>query len=228
MFSFQKKEIIPATTLGEKIKKQRIDKGLDIETVSEKLQIAEKYLKAIEESDFDKLPEGVYIEKFLQSYCHFLDLDFSEIIKDYQNDKNTHQTIKKTNIKIFNKEKEKLARCWYSFITFNLLKNLILFLLVFTVLAFLGFKINNIVAPPKLIISKPANNLVIKDNYTEIAGQTDVGADVSINGQTVMVNSDGSFIERLNLQSGLNIITISSEKKYSKEAVVDRKIMVER
>jgi cytoskeletal protein RodZ len=228
MFSFQKKEIIPTTTFGEKLKKERISKDLSIERVSRKINISEEYLNAIEQGDFEKLPGEVYIKNFLKSYSGFLNLDFEKILKEYEIQKNIHQIVKKTNIETFGKKTEKTSKRWYSFITFNLLKNLALFLLIAASLAFLGFKINNIVAPPELIILKPDNNLITKNNYIEIAGQTETRANVEINGQNVVVNPDGSFSDMLNLQYGLNVIKITSEKKYSKEAVVDRKIMVER
>lgn len=227
MFSFQKKEITPVQTAGEKLKNKRLEKGLKLEAVSDELQITEIYLAAIEDGKFDELPGEIYVKKFLQSYCDFLGLDFEEIFKEYEQENSVHQMVKKVNIEAFAKELEKTARHWYSFITFNLLKNLTLILLVMASIAFLGFKINNIVAPPNLTISNPENNLITKDNNIEIIGQTDIGAVININDQNVMLNPDGGFKDELNLQFGLNVIKISAKKKYSKEVVIYREIMVE-
>lgn len=228
MFSFQKKEIIPTDTVGEKFRNKRLEKEIELEDASEELQISETYLKAIENGNFDELPSEVYVKNFLQSYCVFLKLNFDEIFKEYEREKSIHQMVKKADIETFTKKSKKKSKYWYSFITFNLLKNLVLILLVIASLAFLGFKINNIVAPPNLTISNPPNNTVIKDDNIEIIGQTDIGAVININGQDIMLNPDGRFKDSLNLQSGLNIIKISSKKKYSKEVVVYREIMVER
>ncbi|MFH1565470.1 MAG: helix-turn-helix domain-containing protein [bacterium] len=227
MFSFQKKEITPMQTAGQKLKNKRLEKGLELEAVSDELQITEIYLAAIENGNFDELPGEVYIKKFLQSYCDFLDLDFEEIFKEYEQENNVRQMIKKVNIEAFSKETKKTAKHWYSFITFNLFKNLILVSLVIASLAFLSLKVNNIIAPPKLLIFQPSENIIIKDNYIEIIGKTDIGAVININGQNLLLNPDGGFKDKLDLQSGLNIIKISAQKKYSKEAVVYREIIVE-
>lgn len=227
MFSFQKKEITQIETTGEKLKSKRLAKGIDLENASEELQISETYLKAIENGGFDELPGEIYVKNFLQSYCDFLGLNFNEIFKEYENEKSIYKTVQKAGIEAFGGKPEKKAKYWYSFITFNLLKNLTLALLVAAGLTFLWFKINNIVAPPNLIIYSPESNLIIKDHSIEIVGRTDAGSAVNINDQAIMISPNGEFQDRLNLQSGLNIIKISAKKRYSKEAAVYRDIMVE-
>lgn len=227
MFSFQKKEITQIETVGEKLKNKRLGKGLNLESVSDELQITEIYLQAIENGNFDELPGEIYIKKFLQAYCDFLRLDFEKIFAEYEKENSVHQMFKKASIEAFSKEAKKRAKHWYSFITFNLLKNFTLVLFIIASLVFFGLKINNIVAPPKLIIFQPSDNIIIKDNYIDIIGQTDIGVILNINGQDVMLNPDGGFNDKLNLQFGLNIIKISAKKKYSKELVIYREIMVE-
>jgi transcriptional regulator with XRE-family HTH domain len=225
MVSFQKKEINITTTIGEKLKKKRQEKGLKLDELADELNIARNYLEAIEGGDFEKLPGEIYVKNFLRLYCNFLDLDYKQLFREYGQEERVHRQITKADIEAFGHEKVKK---WYSFVTLNLLQKLILVLLVIAGLAFLGMKISNIVAPPSLNIISPEDNFITTNNYIEMVGQTEVGAKVSINGQNIMINPDGSFKEKIDLRSGLNFIKISAEKKYSKTVDVYKEVMVEK
>lgn len=228
MVPFSKKELTPTTTIGEKLKKRRVEKGLNLSDAAEELKIAEKYLAAFENGELENLPGEIYAKNFLQKYSDFLNLDSQEILKEYEQEKSVRQMVQKVNLEAFGKKDDKSTH-WYSFITARLLKNLVLVLLIIAGLVFLGLKINNIVAPPQLEIINPAgDNLTIRDSYIEITGQTEIGVKVSINGQDVMINPDGSFKEGVNLQSGLNIIKISASKQYSKTVEIYREVLVEK
>jgi len=228
MSSFQKKDIESDQTIGDKLKKKRIEQGFDISTIAKQINVASDYLEFIESGDFDKLPGDVYFKNFLRSYCDFLRLDYQEILQCYEDEKGVRQRMKNVSLSAFDKkEKDKSSR-WYSFITLNLFKNLILVSLVIASLFFLGTKINNIVSAPDLIIMMPEPNLITKANSIDIVGQTDIGAKVSINGQSVLIDSDGTFSERVDLQFGLNVVKIVADKKYGKSVEVYRDVMVER
>ncbi|MBN2423586.1 MAG: DUF4115 domain-containing protein [Calditrichaceae bacterium] len=58
----------------EQLKKIRISKKLDLKNISEKSRIQVKYLQAIEEGQFEVIPE-VYDKLFFQTYLGFLELD---------------------------------------------------------------------------------------------------------------------------------------------------------
>lgn len=225
MISFQKSELVRLRTVGEKLKKRRMMLNLDLKSAAVALKIDEKYLQAIENDNLAMIPGEVYLKNFLKNYANFLNLNYQQLLADYELDKEIYQQIKDNTEKIFDPKISQQLR-WYSFITATMVKNIILICLAFISLLFLGIKVNGIVAAPYLIISQPKNNLIIKDNYVTIIGQTEPGSKVVINGQIILVASSGNFQELINLQSGLNIIKISASKKYSKPATVLREILV--
>jgi cytoskeletal protein RodZ len=71
---------------SEDLKKSREDKQITIQEISNVTRIDEKFIKAIEDADFQVLPE-VYIRAFIKEYAKTLELDPQKVIKKYENAK---------------------------------------------------------------------------------------------------------------------------------------------
>jgi cytoskeletal protein RodZ len=69
--------------LGNILRNARIEKGLTIEDVQDSTKILKRYLVAIEEGNYDMLPESFYVRAFIRSYAEAVGLDPNEIIKLY-------------------------------------------------------------------------------------------------------------------------------------------------
>jgi transcriptional regulator with XRE-family HTH domain len=67
------------SSVGEKLKRARIEQGLDLSSVSERTKITASYLKAIESDDRKKLPSGFFYKSFVDQYARALSLDTREI-----------------------------------------------------------------------------------------------------------------------------------------------------
>lgn len=79
---------------------------------------------------------------------------------------------------------------------------------------------------PKLSISEPEDGKVIKgDKKVKISGQTDPGAEVYINGNRVIINSDGNFSSDQPLNDGDNNFTIRAADQASNFTEVSRKVI---
>ena len=68
----------------DQFKKKRKKLGLTLSEVSEKTHVRKKYLKAIEEGNFDEVKGEVFLKGFIKIYANFLDLDTEEILSDYE------------------------------------------------------------------------------------------------------------------------------------------------
>jgi hypothetical protein len=75
---------------------------------------------------------------------------------------------------------------------------------------------------PRLLLSNPINNSIVKENSTEIIGITDIGSGVVINGQPIFVNEKGEFKEQVSLKEGINKLVIKATNKFGKE--IEREI----
>lgn len=68
---------------SQELKKKRESLGLSLEDVFQKTRIRSTYLQAIENKEFQLLPDPVYTKNFIKTYAKFLGLDEKPIIQDY-------------------------------------------------------------------------------------------------------------------------------------------------
>jgi hypothetical protein len=70
-------------TFGEKLRKQREQRGLALDAISNTTKISTRMLRALEDEHFDQLPGGVFNKGFVRAYARQVGLDEEETITDY-------------------------------------------------------------------------------------------------------------------------------------------------
>jgi len=88
------------------------------------------------------------------------------------------------------------------------------------------WEVLRVTTPPALTITEPADNLLTDQTTITLAGRAEPESTVTVNGAPIAVGVDGAFSEKLDLRTGLNIITISASKKFAKPNVIYRKVVV--
>ena len=58
--------------IGERLKRKRLERGLDRHDVVERLRIRYRLIEAIEEGDLSQLPGAVYVQGFIRSYAELV------------------------------------------------------------------------------------------------------------------------------------------------------------
>lgn len=219
MAAFIPKKLSTPENLGDKLRQARLFKNLKIETIAKKLNIRQEYLIALEEEQYDKLPNGLYGKNFLKEYVFFLGLKPQEFLEFWHQENEAETATNPFQQKIIKKSQ---------FLIFpKIIKNILISLAVLICFLYLFFYFKKIVLPPSLVVTQPAKNLVIKENFLLITGQTEKEAEVKINGELVLNNHNGLFSQNVNLRKGINSLVIKSKKKYSREEIVTRQILVE-
>lgn len=219
MANFIPKIITQVSSCGLQLKQARLDKDLTTKIISQELQIKEEYLIALEENSFEKLPAGLYGKNFIKQYANYLGLNSERIAKDWYEQISNNSADNPFSRKIIAQHK---------FIIFpKLLKNLLIILAVTICFLYLIFYFKKIILPPQLLIIYPETNLSLDVNRITILGQTENEAEVRINGEIVLNNTNGNFEQNINLKKGLNNIIIKAKKKYSREQIISRQILVE-
>jgi cytoskeletal protein RodZ len=66
-------------SVGETLKRARLEQGLDLSTVAAQTKISARYLEAIESDDRKRLPSGFFYKSFVEQYARALSLDTQEI-----------------------------------------------------------------------------------------------------------------------------------------------------
>jgi len=215
------KILLNLDAIGEELKKAREDKKISLEKASSETGINTKYLKALEEGNAEKLPIGVYGKSFLKEYSLFLGLDASALMETYSEENKTKEDEKNKNL--FSK---KIPKAHYFLSLPKIIKNSIIVFALIICLSYLGYCLKNVFSPPELSILNPKDNIIIEDNFIDISGHTEPGAEVVINGEPILIESDGSFNKELSLKYGLNTVSITAQKKYSRKSEQIKTIMV--
>lgn len=225
MFNFQE-SIKQNNILGKKFSDERISQNISIENAEETINIQKKYLLAMEEGDYGRLPGQIYAKNFVKAYAEFLKLNVKVCLEDLEREYFLFDHIK--NSQHIGKQKSNIKfKNFFRFaITPKIFKNIaivVVFLLCFT---YLGAEAKNIFNPPQIEIFYPPNNLVIEKQVIEIKGVAEKGAEIFINDKDILTDVDGNFTKDVCLRSGVNIIKITANKKYSKTNIIFKKVLV--
>jgi helix-turn-helix protein/uncharacterized protein DUF4115 len=70
-------------TFGEKLRKQREQRGISLDSISTITKISPRMLRAIEDEHFDQLPGGVFSKGFVRAYARQVGLNEEEAVADY-------------------------------------------------------------------------------------------------------------------------------------------------
>jgi hypothetical protein len=70
--------------IGNTLREARLRRGLDILDCEAETKIRAKYLRAMEEEQFDLMPSPTYVRGFLRTYAEFLDLDGRLVLDEYE------------------------------------------------------------------------------------------------------------------------------------------------
>jgi len=70
--------------IGNTLREARLRRGLDIADCEQATKIRAKYLRALEEEQFDVLPAPTYVKGFLRTYAEYLGLDGRLVLDEYE------------------------------------------------------------------------------------------------------------------------------------------------
>ena len=68
---------------GENLQREREMRGVSLEEISSATKISVRFLHAIEQEDFAKLPGGIFGRSFIRSYARYLGLDEDRVMAEY-------------------------------------------------------------------------------------------------------------------------------------------------
>jgi cytoskeletal protein RodZ len=69
---------------GQYLKEVRESLRLNIHDISKALHIREQYIEALEQSDFEALPDAVYSKGYIKNYSEFLGVDAHEVLEHFR------------------------------------------------------------------------------------------------------------------------------------------------
>ena len=70
-------------TFGESLKREREMRGVTLDEIAGATRIATRFLRAIENEEWDQLPGGVFNRGFVRAVAHYLGLDEENTVAEY-------------------------------------------------------------------------------------------------------------------------------------------------
>lgn len=224
MVGFITKPIGGPVPLGAQLAAGRAAHGLSLEVCARQTGIGEQHLRSLEASDFDALPGDVYTRCFLRAYAALLRLPAPAVLAAYRRE--VKLTRRRRPVAGDPRLPISVASRWHFVVTPKLARAGVGLAVVALLLGYLGVKVEAIVRPPELTVDGPADVLLTDRHVYDLAGRTDPGTLLSVNGAPVPVDPDGAFRQSLTLPDGVSTIRLSARKGHSREQVVQRRVIV--
>ena len=70
--------------IGNSLREARVRQGIDYPTAEAGTRIRTRYLRAMEDEDFDLLPDPSYVRGFLRAYASYLGIDPALVLDEYE------------------------------------------------------------------------------------------------------------------------------------------------
>ena len=221
MTLFTSKPVLPEyKSLGDELRLARERRLESLEDAAKALKIKPEYIVAIESEDWQSLPVGLYGKIFLKRYVAYLGLDYRILFKgrsqkslynDFDKSVFFNKVVKKDELRVW-------PRRW---------RNLAVIIIIGICFLYLVLYLKNIFSPPELYISTPSEQ-VVDDWMVMVSGKADPETEVTVNNEITLLDKEGFFSRKVNLGPGVNTITIKAKKKYSRERIITKQVLVNR
>src|ERR1700704_5142555 len=85
--------------IGAMLREARMRDRIDVSEIEAKTKIRAKYLRALENEEWDLLPGPTYVKSFLRTYAEALDLDAKLLVDEY---KQRHEHLSEVELQPIN------------------------------------------------------------------------------------------------------------------------------
>lgn len=220
MKAFARREL-PPDTLSEALKLVREDAGMSTADLSQRANVQEKYIIALEAGRYDQTPGPAYVRGFLRSIALVLELSPDAVLARYAADPTglvgrdpvhpgpTAQPLKQSRL------------------TYRMTRILAVGGIILAALVYFGVQVRSVVSPPPLEVTEPASDVIVTEPFITLVGSTAVEVAVTVNDKPVQVDRSGGFRETIDLQPGVNTLVVTASRKRSREARVIRRVIVQ-
>jgi len=203
--------------LGSYLKEARVKKKLTLKDLESETKIKKTFLGLIEKGVWEELPEYHTTLGFVKTVAKSLNLPEENTVallrRDYPMEKSKGLLHPKPDVKLKVSFSPKLATVFFSA------------MLIFLLVAYLGYQYILYISPPKLSVDVPAEGQEIFVGETEVSGKTDPDVTLSINEQRFLIDENGEFFGRLGVNENTKEIVFTARSRYGKETIVTRNII---
>ncbi len=192
-------------SIGQKLKKTRVIKNLQLSDISKELRISEEILNNFEKDYIQKDIDPVFLIGHLRSYCSFLELDQTEIVNQV---KGSHITIEKLNLEIKRPVDEK------NFLFTNKLISFALIIIIFSSFYFLFIEVDKPKREYALIPDLPENYIAIIEK-----ANLDLSIEDNTKKNIILKKENENFVKIKNSPNSSSVIASTAKNENYKSIV---------
>lgn len=204
---------------GEILKKAREHAGLSLEEVALRTKIRPEILEKIEEEDWSSLPSETYIRGFLANYARAVSVDEDKVLAFFRRQYTKKESTEKKFVW------QPIDKSALTLTPASFLSGAAAFLVV-AFLLFLVWQYKSFAGTPLLLVYEPQEKAILSEGKISVVGKTDPDARVTINGEEVLVGSEGAFNKVLDLGEGVQSLAIIAINKLGKENKIIRTVEI--
>ncbi len=209
---------------GELLRQSRLKQGLTIKEAAERLEVASKYLEALENDRLSIFSARIYGEGVLMRYAKFIKAPTDEVADAFRLEWGKTRPAQHEGVE----RPLPLVESSYLVITPKRLSIAGGVVVVLLVVSYFSFQISKLLRPPTLSLSSPAAAAIFYSSEVVLEGQvSDSESRLTMNGKTLLSDAAGHFREVLSLPAGVHTIEVQAENKFGKISSVSRTISVE-
>lgn len=206
--------------VGEKLKEERIKKGLTVNEVAKATKIRPSFIQAIENGEYGKLPTGGYAHGFVKNYIEFLGLPPREYMAIFRREFDEKEYLGVLPDSFVGKENIPLR-------TIRLSRALGLAgLLLVGIFIYVLLQYRSAFFSPSLSVSTPVENAKVSQQTVLVNGDTDPSTTVTINNLPAYVDNSGHFTKEIPVFPGNTTIVVKAVNSFGKLAEIDRHVMI--
>ncbi len=203
-------------TIGQFLKEARMNKSYSKAHLEGKTKIKQEFLTAIEEEQWNKLPEFPVVRGFVKSIADALETNSDQALAFLRRDYPPQKLALTPKPDVVNRF------VWTPRLTF--LTGAAFILLI--ILGYLTMQYINFMNPPKLQVDTPTESQLVQVANLEVSGKTDPGATVKINNQPALVDDSGVFKTEIEVNEQTNKVEVVAKSRSNKTTIIDRTIQV--
>lgn len=209
-------------TAGEVLKNKRESLGKDLNTVSSDTKIQKRFLEYIENNQYDKFDSDIFASGFIKIYSRYLGLDVDKLLAIYRRSNLKNKVVDENK----GEKLLKRRRPFKLHLTPQIVAIFTLILFLLSVVGYIGYQIYKFQTPPQLTITQPTDEFQSELDTVIVKGNTESSAILTINGEKVEVDTLGYFEKEIELNEGVNTISITAKKNSSNQLEVNRTLKV--
>lgn len=180
--------------------------------VSHLTGISEKFLSYLENGQYHRLPADVYVLGFLRSLAELYRCDASVLAAQYRRECNVSKNVKQAKQ---GQQYRAYSPPRFAITPRSITVSAVVVFALF-VLGYLFYQVRTVSQPPSIVVSSPHSGDIVHTSSIVVMGHTDVGDQLTINGQAVLVDSSGSFSAPVSLTPGPRELTFVAKNTFGK------------